>query len=82
MCVCIEVRPGYKILIVATIESTITVLDHAAIFFCTSGCVTDGGDINYIRFNLPRLYSKTGFTNPDICCLALATDISNFLYVI
>lgn len=80
MCAYIEVKLGYKISIVVSIESTKTSLDHVAMLFYTSSCVASGVDIEYIRFNMPELYSKAGSTNSDICYLALVTNISNFLY--
>ena len=48
--------------------------------FCTGGYVACSGDVEYIHFNLPGLYSKTGSTNSNIYCLTLATNISNFLH--
>lgn len=76
----IKVKLGCKIPIVAKIESTKTISDHAAMLFCADGCVPGNDNIEYICFNLQRLYFKAGFTNSDVRCPLLATKISNFLY--
>lgn len=49
-------------------------------FSCTGDYVTGSGNVEYIRFNLPRLYSKAGSTKSNICCSILVTKISNFLH--
>ena len=77
---CIEVRLRCKISIVATTESTETISVHTAMHFRTCHCVASGGNVEYIRFNLPGLPSMAGSTNSGVCCSLMAIKISNFLH--
>lgn len=78
--VCIEVKLGCKIPIIAITELTKTILDYVTMFFFTSSFVAGGDNIKYICFNLAKLLFKIGSTNFDIYFILVITKISKFLY--